>query len=274
MTELGTWRLSAFVMAVAFGLAALASCAARPTRVTLDVPASHPVEIALVEMEPGAAKVVSVGTYKVGKYRTRDLRVLEKMLARTVPIHAAREESFRVHLVVRSFLVVHSNNKGAGITCIAWALTNPEGELAYEEQFYASRSSPPLSIGGIKNRIHQAIVKRVHDRTQDLAAGRPISLPPEDTYDDFARAASRVPTRFRSEGPTIFGGYDQWGYPVGLHRSVEGSSQKQSADRSNPIDWYQRLHIPRPPGAPPPIFRHEQFPATGYEVIPPTGYPQ
>lgn len=274
MIHLSTWRLAAVATAVTVALAALSGCAARPTRVTLDVPASHPVEIALVEMEPGAAKVVNVGTYKVGKYKSRDLGVLERMLEHTVPIRGAPEDSFRVHLIVRSFLVAHSNNKGAGIACVAWALTNPEGELVYDEQFYASRSSPPPSISGIKNRIHQAIVKRVHHRTQDVAADRAISLPPEDTYDDFSRAASRVPDRFRSDAPTIFGGYDQRGRPVGLHRTVEGSSEEQWAHRRMPIDWYQRLGIPRPPEAPKPNLRPEQFPATGYETLPPMGYPR
>lgn len=259
---------------IAFLLVA-SGCAARPKKVTLDVPASHPVKIASVEMEPGAAKVVNVGTYKVGKYKSHDLRVLKQMLNKTVPIHAAPEESFEVHVVVRSFLIAHDNTKGAGLASIAWALTNPDGELVFDEQFYSSRRSPPLSIGGIKNRMHVGITKRIHQRAQDVASGRPLSAPPEDTYGGFERAASRVPNNLRSDLPTIFGGYDSWGNPVGLHRTVRGPSQEASARRNGYIDWHGRLGIQRPPDAArpaPPDPRSLRRPGpTGYP--PSSGYP-
>jgi hypothetical protein len=252
-------------------LLATAGCAARPKKVTLAVPASHPVQIASVEIEPGAARVVNVGTYKVGKYKSHDLRVLKQMLNKAIPVHGASKESFQVHVVVRSFLIAHDNTKGAGLACIAWALTDPDRELVFDEQFYASRRSPPLSIGGIKNRIHVGITKRIHQRAQDVASGRPLSPPPEDTYNGFERAASQVPNNLRSDLPTIFGGYDQWGNPVGLHRTVRGQSQEGSARHYDAIDWYNRLGIPRPPDAPAPeTLRPGTFPPTGY---PRTGYP-
>lgn len=238
--------LSALLAFTAFG------CSARVKTVTLNVQGTHPVSIAPIEMEPGATKLVAVGTYKVGKYKSKDLRVLQTMLDRTIPMRGAPEESFRVHLVVRSFLIVHSNEKGAGLACVAWALTNPHQELVFDEQFYAARASPPLSVTGIKNRIHEGITKRVHQRAQDVASGRPLGSPPEDTYDDFERAASRVPNQFKSELPTIFGGYDQWGNQTGIWRTVGGQSGEESARRCDRIDWYRRLGIARPPGAPEP----------------------
>lgn len=240
-------------------------CSARAKPVTLNVEATHPVTIAPIEMEPGASKLVAVGTYKVGKYEPKDLSVLQTMLESTIPIRGAPDQSFRVHLVVRSFLIVHSNEKGAGLACIAGALTNPQQELVFDEQFYAARDSPPLSVTGIKNRIHEGITKRVHQRAQDVASGRPLGSPPEDTYDDFERAASRVPNQFKSELPTIFGGYDQWGNQTGIWRTVGGQSGEESARRGDAIDWYGRLGIVRPPDAPEPAPALPQ--GTGY---PPT----
>lgn len=255
-------------------LLAVSGCAARPKKVTLDVPASHPVTIASVEMEPGAAKLINVGTYPVGKYKSHDLRVLKQMLKKTVPVLGDTDQSFHIHVIVRSFLITHDNTKGAGLACVAWALTSPDGQLLFDEQFYVSRRSPPLSIAGIKNRMHVAITKRIHQRAQDSASERPLSPPPEDTYGGFERAASRVPNDMRSELPTIFGGYDQWGNPVGLHRTVRGSSEEGVARRYDRIDWYSRLGVARPDNlAPPPTpetLRPGMFPPTGY---PRTGYP-
>jgi hypothetical protein len=255
--------LSALFALTVFG------CSARAKTVTLNVRATHPVSVAPIEMEPGATKLVAVGTYKVGKYKSKDLRVLQKMLDRTIPMRGAPEQSFRVHLVVRSFLIVHSNEKGAGLACVAWALTNPQQELVFDEQFYAARDSPPLSVSGIKTRIHEGITKRVHQRAQDVASERPLGSPPEDTYDDFERAASRVPNRFKSELPTIFGGYDKWGNQTGIWRTVSGESGEEFARRCDDIDWYTRLGIARPPNAPKPA--PPEAPAPG--PAPPSGYP-
>lgn len=235
--------------------------------VALHADATHSLKIASVEMEPGAAKVTHVGTYKVGKYDSKDLRVLENMLKNTNPIPGSVEESFRAHVLVRSFSVMHSNEKGAGLACVAWALTNPAGELVFDEQFYASRDSPPLSVGGIKNRMHEGITKRVLLRAQDIASERPLGPSPEDTYDDFERAASRVPDRLRSEHPTIFGGYDQLGNKVGIWRSVTGESGEHFAQRRGAVDWYRRLGIPRPPDAPAP----PETPSLRWPM--PSGYP-
>jgi len=251
--------LSALLAFTAFG------CSARAKTVTLNVQATQPVSVSPLEMDPGAAQLVAVGSYKVGKYKSKDLGTLQTMLERTIPMRGAPEESFRIHLVVRSFLIVHSNEKGAGLACIAWALTNPEQELVFDEQFYAARASPPLSVSGIKNRMHEGITKRVHQRAQDVLSGRPLGSPPEDTYDDFERAASRVPDRFKSELPTIFGGYDQWGNQTGIWRTVAGQSGEESARRCDRIDWYARLGIARPPDAPEPAPALPQ--GTGY---PPT----
>ena len=226
--------LSALLVFTALG------CSARVKTVTLNVRATHPVSVAPLEMDPGAAKLVAVGSYKVGKYKSKDLRVLQKMLQRTIPMRGSPEESFRIHLVVRSFLIVHSNEKGAGLACIAWALSNPQRELVFDEQFYAARASPPLSVSGVKNRMHQGITKRVHQRAQDVLSDRPLGSPPEDTYDDFERAASRVPDRFKSELPTIFGG----------SKIVAGQSGEESARRCDRIDWHRRLGFARPVDAP------------------------
>ncbi|MBW2223310.1 MAG: hypothetical protein JRF54_03665 [Deltaproteobacteria bacterium] len=230
----------------AFILFAAAACSAHVRTVRLSVHATQAVSVAPIELERGGSKLTAVGSYKVGKYKDRDLRVLQKMLEKTIPVRGSPEDTFQIHLVMRRILIAHSNNDGAAIACVAWALTSPGGELIFDEQFYAARVAPPLSVNGIKNRIHEAITKRVHDRAQEVASGLPFSPPPEDTYDEYERAASRVPNRFKSEIPTILGGYDKWGGQVGIWRTVSGSSGEGFAQPSDHINWYRRLGIPAP----------------------------
>jgi len=240
-------------------------CAARAKTVTLDVQATHPVSVAPIEMEPWASKLTAVGTYRVGRYDDNDLRVLHEMLEEAIPVRGAPEDSLRIHLVVREFLVAHSNNNAAAIACVAWALTNPRGELVFDEQFYASRRTPPLSISGIKNRIHEGITKRVHHRAQDVASGRPLGPQPEDTYDDFERAASRVPDWMASHFSVWEGRY------FSIERTVAGEPGETVVRRNDYINWYDRLGIPKPADEPYPGASPEAPPST--TPLPP-GYPR
>ena len=59
-------------------LLTVAGCAARSKTVTLDVHATHPVSVAPIAMEPGAAKLVAVGTYKVGQYKAHSAPELRR----------------------------------------------------------------------------------------------------------------------------------------------------------------------------------------------------
>ena len=70
-----------------------------------------------------------------------------------------------------------------------------EADTQRDEQFYVSRDSPSLSIGGIRNRLHEAIAKRVHHRAQDVASARPLSSPPSGTAGSIGTVGSVFPNR-------------------------------------------------------------------------------
>ncbi len=135
------------------------------------------------------------------------------------------------------------DEKGAGLACIAWALTNPEQELVFDEQFYAARAWP----GRLNVKQHQEPHARRRHKASGppTGTGRPIRpaarLAAGGHLRRFRAGSIRGPDRFKSELPTIFGGYDQWGNQTGIWRTVAGQSGEESARRCDRIDWYARL---------------------------------
>ena len=125
-------RVTALVFAVTCSTGV--GCTPRAQQVILDVPASHPVSVAPVELEPAASKVTAIdvpfggGAYR---YKEKDVAVLQQMLDETNPIPGAAGESFRIHLLIRRILISYYSSESAGIACVASALTNAQGDLIF-----------------------------------------------------------------------------------------------------------------------------------------------
>ena len=220
-------------------------CRAQVKSVTLDIPGTHPVRVAPIDMEPNASQLTAVGeSPKRGRpswrYGYRDLYLLENMLRESIPIRGGARTSFQIHLVIRHVLVATSSSYDAVIACVAWALTDSDGELIFDEQFYVVPSMPSRGLEAMKNQMHAAITKRVHQTAQDVASGLPLGPASYDTYDDFESAASQVP-------PWLTSYVSIWEGPIlSIGRTVGGPSQTHLVQQRNYIDWYLRLGIPRP----------------------------
>jgi len=229
-------------------------CTPRAQTVTLDVPVHHPVSVARAELEPGSSKVTAIdvpfggGAYR---YKDKDLAVLQEMLDETNPMPAAIGESFRIHVLIRRFLVSYHQSEAVGIACVAWALTNPGDELIFDETFYAAHYTPNKGVNGVKKPIHRGITKRVHTATQSVASGLPPGPPPTSVYADYESAAAAIPDELGQILVVSFG-------RGGVERGVEyvGETGEEFARCGDSIDWYYRLSIPRPaeePSGTPPV---------------------
>ena len=191
------------ILLIAFLSFTALGCAPRAQTVTLDVPVHHPVSVAPAELEPGSSKVTAIdvpfggGAYR---YKDKDLAVLQQMLDETNPMPAAVGESFRVHVLIRRFLVSYHQSEAVGIACVAWALTNPQRELIFNETVYGAAYTTWKGVNGVKNPIHQGITKRVHTATQAVASGLAPGPPPISVYEDYQSAAAAIPDAL---GPTL-----------------------------------------------------------------------
>lgn len=233
------------------------ACGPRVKPVTLDVPATHSVSVASAQLEPGAGKVTAIEAWGGNRvnYKEKDLAVLQQMLEETNPMPGPPESSLRVHVVVRRFLVAFHDSEAVGLACFAWAVTNPQAELVFEETVYGSAYTNWKGVNGVKNPIHQGITKRVHTATQAVAGGLQPGPPPSTVYEDFESAAAAVPDAL---GPILVISLQRGGVERGVEYA--GETGEEFARCDDGVDWYGRLGIPRPPeeaapedGAPPTI---------------------
>lgn len=236
--------LSALVSIVAFG------CTPRAQQVILDVPVNHPVSVAPLEVEPGASKVTAIDVpFGVGgayKYKEKDFAVLQQMLDETNPIPGAPGESFRIHLLVRRILVAYHQSESAGISCLALAITDPEGQLIFDETFYASAYTPNQGVNGVKKRLNKGITKRAHSVVQEVASGRGAPRPNTWIYHDYESAAAAIPDAL---GPVLVINLQRGGVTRGVEYT--GETGEEFARCNDSVDWHYRLGVPKPAEEPP-----------------------
>jgi hypothetical protein len=234
----GNAVLGAFIAIAGLG------CTPRAQQVILDVPANHPVSVAPIELEPGASKVTAIdvpfggGAYR---YKEKDLAVLQQMFEETNPIPGAQGEAFRIHVLIRRILVAYHQSESAGISCVAWALTNPGGELIFDETFYAAAYTPNQGVNGVKKRLNKGITKRAHSVAQEVASGRSPPRPNTWIYEDYESAAAAIPDAL---GPILFINLQRGGVERGVEYTGETGEEFARCDDS--IDWHYRLGIPKP----------------------------
>ena len=76
------------------------------------------------------------------------------MLRESIPIRGGARTSFQIRLVIRHVLVATSSSYDAVIACVAWALTDSDGELIFDEQFYVVPSMHSRGLEAMKNQMH------------------------------------------------------------------------------------------------------------------------
>lgn len=195
------------------------------------------LRVGTVELEPGQTRLANVGTYAIGEYGDKDIAALQESLSRSVPASPSTDR-YAVHVVVRRFLVSHSNTDGLALACVTWALTDPSGALVFHEQFYASDSVHLWgTVGRTKEHVHEGIVGRVLRSASSIAAGGEAQGAPY-THDDFDSAAASLPHSLRSvfiHTAVLGGGY---AYRVS---TVTGDAELGWARQADHFDWPTRL---------------------------------
>lgn len=203
------------------------------------------VQLGTIVVAEDANDVRATGTFHVGKFSRGDREVLERSFWDTLetvswPADGARSD-WRVHLLVRRYLVAHSNNAGGVLACVSWALATADGKVVHSEQFYASNRGGATgrksdiegmdTLGKVKDSVNQAIVERVVNASVRLSStdggsrGLPVDV--EHTYASIADAAAPLPKRLTS----------LMGFPTVAHRKVDWAE----VDPPGRVDWAQRL---------------------------------
>ena len=102
-----------------------------------------------------------------GKFDAADLENIRDSLQFTfnknMPEDSPSYESqLNIHLFIRRYVVSSSNTGGGVLATVAWAATDVDGKLVFEEQFYAWGSGFLVTtLGVVKNSVHKRIVRRV-----------------------------------------------------------------------------------------------------------------
>ena len=173
---------------------------------TLDLPkgqkAGSDIHTASAAMDANAAHLTVVKVRPWRKFGLDDLRNLEHSLRDTIAPHLlapsrATESRLDIHRVIRRYVVGVSNSGGAVLACVAWAAT-ANRTLIYEEQFYASDAGYLIgTIGGLKDSVHEAIVRRIATTSLALAADPAAAHPRPTTFDKTStsldEAVARLP---------------------------------------------------------------------------------
>lgn len=196
----------------------LAGCGTTGTtsRFALDLDPAAPkqtevaIHVAPASMAPDASRLYAIAVKEWGRFNAADLANLEQSLAATISSWqsgkpGATHAQLDIHLQVRRYLVGISNTAGAVLACVTWAAVDPSGQIVFQEQFYAPGSVAYVgTIGGVKDVVHKAIVRRVATTSLYLAAdpartrARPVEF--EGTYRALEDAISELPEVMKSMG--------------------------------------------------------------------------
>lgn len=245
--------LALSLLLICFGNGCALTGATSTFEVALEAPANAPpMRLGSVTYEPSESRLANVGTFDWGKYGEEDLSTLGASLEQSLkPLEPEPGlASHEVHVRVRRFLVAHSNNEALAFACVSWALTDPDGELAFVEQFYA-RDHVVLwgTVGGTKDTVHEGIATRVlRSAVRVAAAGEPV--PPfhaENTFGRFEAAMVGMPESLTS---VHVGGLYLGGAFYVFSSRYSGDSQVSWVKAHDHFDWsghLQRRRLGRTP---------------------------
>jgi hypothetical protein len=207
--------LIALALLVCVGLSACGTTGTT-SRFVLDLepsrsaPVIAEIRIASAAVDANVAQFKAVNVHPWGKFGTDDLSNIEQSLRDTITAQLPAtvrpsEPRLDIHFVIRRYFVSVSNTAGAVLASVAWAATDSQGKLIYQEHFYASDAVYLIgTIGRLKDSVHKAIIRRIATTSMALASGpeaaraRPTTF--ENTSTSFEEAASRLPRTMVSMG--------------------------------------------------------------------------
>lgn len=173
------------------------------------------IRVAPATMEADAPRLYVVSVREWGRFDATDLANIEHSLVATLARHsagggpyagqAAVTAPIEIHVRVRRYLVGVSNTGGGVLACVNWAAVKPAGEIAFAEQFYAADFVAYVgTVGGIKDSVHRAIVRRIATTalylTAEPAAATALPTAYAGTYESLEDAIASLPAVLRSLG--------------------------------------------------------------------------
>ena len=216
------------------GLSWLVGCGTfgRTRPVSVGLPTVAPVGVGQVDFDPRQADMQGVGTFEFGEFNEQDRASLERSLDRVL---SGSEGGLQAHVYVRSHVIVASNNAGSALACVAWALTEPDGAVVFEEQVYVgSEGHLIVTLGHLKERVHEGLVARIAGVAGVLATGGTAAdFPemPEGVSHDPQEAARGLPVMLQSHYVFTLGGYLYSGHSA--TRTVDYGANAQTER----FDW-------------------------------------
>jgi len=201
----------------------------------------RPISVDSVAREEAGIKLMSVGVRAWGRFDDRDQANIKGSLEDTFAAATQGRtrpdgEPIKIHLVIRKYLVAGSNNEGAVLAGVDWCATDAKDAILFQESFYATHSVRFIgTLGGLKDTVNKAIVKRIAQSSLALAANeRPIGAAVQYTYATLEQAAATMPDSLAS-----------WDQPrlvhIGPPRSAPEKVSLAWAEMRPPIDWKERL---------------------------------
>ena len=196
--------------------AALAACTltGSTARETLNVRAVAPARLAVpividkVVASRDAPGLIAAGTMRVGAFNLDDLANIRGTLADTLRASASAapaeiDDRLRLSVVIRRYLVAHSNNAAGALVAVDWCAARGGGDAVYRELFYAAGEGAWVtSLGEVKNRAQRALVQRIAEsalRLAEIGGGAPaVPVRVEGTYETVEAAAATLPARLKS----------------------------------------------------------------------------
>jgi len=200
------------------------------------IPSVTGVRLSFEELarEPESAKTVAVMVYPFSGYDASTEKNLASSLGNTIaamnPSAAEPERKIAVHVIMRRYMIAASNEAGAVLACVSWALVE-QRRVIFSEQFYAAAQGRlTKTVGAVKDDAARAIVQRIAlraawaSRPPSERGGAPVT---EKTFDDIDSAVFQIPAEFVTT-TTI---------ASGVYLAASKSPQWGWAEVSRPFEW-------------------------------------
>jgi hypothetical protein len=212
--------------------------------------AMKPVEVKTVDVDSVGIQLLWVGVKPWGRFNANDLQnirgSLEDTIAAAMRGHLATPSGgIQVQLVIRGYFVAASNNAGGVLAVVDWCAADQDERVVYQEVFYASHAARFVgTLGGEKDAVNQAIVRRVAETSLLLSSGGGADRLPrrvKNTYDGFKDAVAVLPAEFQSLG--LPGGASAGVNLVLLliPNTPSTPANWESVKVEQPINWSERL---------------------------------
>ena len=212
----------------------------------------NPVQVKTVDVDIAGIQLLSVGVKPWGRFDADDLQNIRGSLEDTLTAatrsrgSAATGSELQIHLVIRGYFVAASNNAAGVLAVVDWCVGNQDAQVLYQEAFYASHAARLVgTLGGEKDVVDQAIVRRVAETSLLLSSGASTNGLPrkvKDTYDRFNEAVAILPSDFQSMGLAGGGPSSAVNLVMLLIPNTPSTGANwESTKVEKPINWSQRL---------------------------------